>query len=67
MLAMRRESDQIFGSTSSAINNSAIGGTNEGVNDNCCNNNSFHECKCLSNFWLRLKVVPPEDIKPIYI
>lgn len=43
MLAMRRENDQIFGSTNSnAINNNAISMPNDTVTDNCCSNNNDH-------------------------
>lgn len=44
MLAMRRENDQIFGSTNTnAINNNAIGDTNDTVTDSCCGSNTYQE------------------------
>lgn len=48
MLAMRRESDQIFGSTNSnTINNNAINATSDTVADNCCSTGSYHDGKDL--------------------
>lgn len=44
MLAMRRENDQIFGSTNSnAINNNTISAPNDAVTDNCCSSNSYQD------------------------
>lgn len=43
MLAMRRESDQMFGSTNNVINDDTINVTNDGVDDGCCNNNNYHD------------------------
>lgn len=48
MLAMRRENDQMFGSTTSnAINNNTISATNDTVTDNCCSSSSYQEGKPL--------------------
>lgn len=48
MLAMRRENDQMFGSTASnAINNNTISATNDTVADNCCSSSSYQEGKPL--------------------
>lgn len=43
MLAMRRESDQMFGSTNNVINDNTINATNDGVDDGCCNNDNYHD------------------------
>lgn len=43
MLAMRRESDQMFGSATNVINDNTINGTNDGVDDGCCNNTNYHD------------------------
>lgn len=55
MLAMRRESDQMFGSTSNAISNNTINASNDGVADGCCNNNNnnYHDGMYLK--WNHLK------------
>lgn len=53
MLAMRRENDQIFGSTNSnAINNNAISATNDTVADNCCSSNGYQDGKSTWNSWI---------------
>lgn len=58
MLAMRRENDQMFGSTTSnAINNNTISATNDTVTDNCCSSSSYQEGKLLLHFnEYRLKI-----------
>lgn len=48
MLAMRRENDQIFGSTNSnAINNNTISATNDTVTDNCCSSSGYQDGKSI--------------------
>lgn len=49
MLAMRRENDQIFGSTNSnAINNDTISAANDTVTDNCCSSSSYQDGESMS-------------------